>query len=68
MDNIKSAPFLPIFVHDDVILGVKYFKYLKTGSIFEFPTLKLLKMQSFVISALFVEKIAKWVYFAQGRG
>ena len=57
--NIESLTPFPIFGHDDVILGVKYFKYLKTGSIFEFSTLKLRKMQKFVISALFVEKIGK---------
>ena len=39
---------MPIFGHDDVILGFKYLKYLKTDPTFEFSTLKLLKMQSFI--------------------
>ena len=36
------GPFLPIFGHDDVNLGVKYFKYVKTGSICEFSILNFL--------------------------
>ena len=57
--EIGNGTLLPIFGHNDVILGVKYLKYVKTGSVFEFFTLNLLQMQSFIISALFVEKIGK---------
>ena len=35
----------PIFGHDDVNLGVKYFKYVKTGSICVHPDIKRVSMR-----------------------
>ena len=61
----KLVPFPPIFGLDDVMLGIKYSRYLKycNASIFELSALYLLWMQIFMFISFLFQEIESWSLF-----
>ena len=61
--NRHSKGF-PIFVLDDLMLGVNFFKYLKNNFIFEFSIPKLPWMQVFMLVTFLFHEILNCDLFA----
>ena len=55
--EINNGTLLSIFVHDNIMVAVKYLKYLITTFIYEFSALKSLLMQIFVYIAFLFQNI-----------